>query len=136
MEEYTATKEQVKVELIRRFQKSKARSGAIVLTMKKDSVKLIIVPQLFQSRDRSVEKALAFCVYTDLPEGRIALDDLCATSLEELVYNVMYYDGIDFDKLRESGMHNMNDAPDFVAEYDMYEPEELPPYCRRAQGAK
>lgn len=134
MEEYTATKEQVKAELIRRFQKSKARSGAIVLTMKKDLVKLIIVPELFQSADRSVEKARAFSVYTDRPEGRIALDDLCATSFEELVYNIMYYSGIDFDRLREKGMHIMNDAPDFVAEYDMYDPEELPPYCRGGAG--
>ncbi|MGN0341353.1 MAG: hypothetical protein ACI4DO_01015 [Roseburia sp.] len=125
MNEAVMKREQVKAELVRRFNASKAKSGSIVLTMKLDGVPLIITPAWCRSLYRTIEYADSFSVYVDVPEGRLALLALCASSLDELAHNVMHYSGIDFDAGENSSMRLMNHAADFVAEYDMYDEEQL-----------
>lgn len=125
MNEKPATREQYKAELINRFKASKAKSGAIVLRMKLDNVKLIIVPGWCLQRERTIEKADSFDVYVDIPEGRAALPYLCASSIDELASNIMNYSGIDFQNADDDIVRLMNMAADFVAEYDMYDQEQL-----------
>lgn len=108
-------------ELIKRFNASRAKGHAILITMKVDSVKLIIVPDWCLSRKRDIEHADMFTVYVDLEKGRAALPYMAACSIEELAYNITNYSGIDVLSADEAFIYYMSNCEDYVAEYDMYE---------------
>lgn len=125
MSNTTKMRDRIKTELIRRFHNSKAKSKAIAITMKVDGLVLIIEPNWCNVRNHEIENADVFTIYVDLPNGRAALPAMSALSWDELASNIMNYDGVDIDCDDEKIIYYMSQAEDFVAEYDMYEAEQI-----------
>ncbi len=113
--------EKIKADLIERFKSSKAKNGSIVVTMAIDNVPLIITPDWNFGQAREPELADAFTVYVDVPKGRASVPYMASTSLGDIAYKLLRYQGIDLEDEDGVWIRLMTMAPHYQMPYDMYD---------------